>query len=191
MSEESSWTTDIDLILENIRTNSITLSKEHKNNYFYTKHVLQYFKLPIIIISAFNSAFSVALQPYTEQQNISIINCGLALLCSIVGSIEIYLGLSKRVEDEFLISKEYYLLSINVYKILNLEHANRPSDSRIVLESFWNEYSKLIDKSHLIDKKVMDSLQPLPPGIPGYLSAKQSPHSSDNKQPFSLNDIIV
>jgi hypothetical protein len=190
MSEESSWTNDIDIILENIRTNSITLSKEHKTKYFYTKNILQYFKLPIIIISAFNSAFSVALQPYTAQQNISIINCGLALLCSIVGSIEIYLGLSKRVEDEFLISKEYYLLSINVYKILSLEHGNRPTDSRIVLESFWNEYSKLIEKSHLIDKKVLDSLQPLPTGISGYLSVKQSP-SSDNQRDFTLNDTMV
>lgn len=190
MSEESSWTNDIDVILENIRTNSIILSKEHKTKYFYTKHILQYFKLPIIIISAFNSAFSVALQPYTEQQNISIINCGLALMCSIIGSIEIYLGLSKRVEDEFLISKEYYLLSINVYKILSLEHGNRPSDSRIILESFWNEYSKLIDKSHLIDKKVMDSLQPLPHGISGYTSSKQSPRA-DKQRSLSFNDIIV
>lgn len=190
MSEESSWTTDIDNILENIRTNSITLSKEHKSKYFSIKHVLQYFKLPIIIISAFNSAFSVALQPYTEQQNISIINCGLALLCSIIGSVEIYLGLSKRVEDEFLISKEYYLLSINVYKVLSLEHANRSSDSRIVLEEFWNEYSRLIDKSHLIDKRVLDSLQPFPPGIAGGLSVKQSPRA-DGQREFSLNDIIV
>jgi hypothetical protein len=190
MSEESSWTNDIDIILENIRTNSITLSKEHKTKYFYTKHILQYFKLPIIIISAFNSAFSVGLQPYTAQQNISIINCGLALICSIVGSIEIYLGLSKQVEDEYLISKEYYLLSINVYKILSLEHGNRPTDSRIVLESFWNEYSKLIDKSLLIDKKILDSLQPIPTGIAGYTSVKQSP-SSDNQREFSLNDIMV
>jgi hypothetical protein len=188
MSEESSWTNDIDVILENIRTNSITLSKEHKSKYFYTKHVLQYFKLPIIIISAFNSAFSVALQPYTAQQNISIINCGLALLCSIIGSVEIYLGLSKTVEDEFLISKEYYLLSINVYKVLSLEHGNRPSDSRIVLEGFWNEYSRLIDKSHLIDKRVLDSLQPIPSALNTLIN--QSPTAS-TKRLLSFSDIIV
>lgn len=185
MSEESSWTSDIDNILENIRTNCITLSKEHKNKYFYTKHILQYFKLPIIVISAFNSAFSVALQPYTQQQNISIINCGLALLCSIIGSIEIYMGLGKRVEDELLTSKEYYLLSINVYKILNLDHSNRPTDSRIVLEQFWNEYTKLTDKSHLIDKKVLDSLQPLPIGMPS-LSMKNSPTNRNRSQSFNI-----
>lgn len=163
MSELSStsWTTDIDSILEKIRQNCVAMSKAHKNKYFYLKHVLQYFKLPIIIVSAFNSAFSVCLQPYTEQQNISIINCSLALLCSIIGSIEIYLGLSKGVEDEILISKEYYLLSINIYKILSLEVSNRPSDSRIILESFWNEYSALVDKSRLLNIKITDVLQPL------------------------------
>lgn len=184
MSEESSWTNDIDEILENIRTNSIILSKEHKNKYFKLKYILQFFKLPIIVISAFNSAFSVALQPYTEQQNISVINCGLALLCSIIGSIELYMGLSKRLEDELLVSKEYYLLSINVYKILNLEHGNRPSDSRIVLEQFWNDYSKLMEKSHLIDKKVIDNLQPLT-GIK--LTIQDSP---TNKSTKYFSDVV-
>jgi len=168
---QSSWSSDIDTILDHIRTNAIEMSKEHKRKYFYLKYILQYFKLPIIIISAFNSAFCVALQPYTQQQNISVINCALALMCSIIGSIEIYLGVSKRVEDEVLISKEYYLLSINIYKILSLDHSNRPNDSRIVLEGFWNDYSKLIEKSHLLQCKLADSLQPidytkLPPPSP-------------------------
>lgn len=176
----TSWTNDIDTILENIRTNSITMSNEHKINYFRLKHILQYFKLPIIIISAFNSAFSVALQPYTVQQNISIINCALALLCSILGSIEIYLGLSKRVEDELLISKEYYLLSINVFKVLSLEVANRPSDSKIILEGFWNEYSSLIDKSHLIHKKITDGLQPLPASLMKIVPSPKRKNTTDN-----------
>lgn len=182
MSETSSWTNDIDSLLENIRKNCVEMSLQHKSKYFYLKHVLQYFKLPIIIVSAFNSAFSVCLQPYTEQQNISIINCSLALLCSIIGSIEIYLGLSKGVEDEILISKEYYLLSINIYKILSLEVSNRPSDSRIVLESYWNEYSALIDKSRLLNVKLKDSLQP-------GMNFPESPKSKkSNPPPF---DFIV
>jgi len=184
---QSSWSGDIDTILDHIRTNSIAMSKEHKRKYFYLKHILQYFKLPIIIISAFNSAFSVALQPYTEQQNISVINCALALMCSIIGSIEIYLGVSKHVEDELLISKEYYLLSINIYKILSLEHSNRPHDSRIVLESFWNDYSKLIDKSHLLQCKIVDSLQPIDQAkIP-----PPSPRKTSQETFFISSDLIV
>lgn len=184
MSEESSWTNDIDNILEKIRCNCITMSKEHKNKYFYLKHILQYFKLPIIIVSAFNSAFSVCLQPYTEQQNISIINCSLALLCSIIGSIEIYLGLSKGVEDEILISKEYYLLSINIYKILSLDISNRPSDSRLILEGFWNDYSSLIDKSRLLHIKCDDNLQPLPTYL--VRTNSQSPKNSN----FGFDTIV-
>ena len=194
MSEISttSWTSDIDGILEKIRLNCVAMSKEHKTKYFYLKHVLQYFKLPIIIVSAFNSAFSVCLQPYTEQQNISVINCALALLCSIIGSIEIYLGLSKGVEDEILISKEYYLLSINIYKILSLEVNNRPSDSRIILEGFWNDYSALIDKSRLLNVRLTDSLQPLPT----YLVRTNSQSPKTNRGDIGLtidipNDLIV
>jgi hypothetical protein len=187
MSEMSttSWTSDIDAILEKIRLNCVEMSKQHKSKYFYLKHVLQYFKLPIIIVSAFNSAFSVCLQPYTEQQNISIINCSLALLCSIIGSIEIYLGLSKGVEDEILISKEYYLLSINIYKVLSLEVNNRPSDSRIILEGFWNDYSALIDKSRLLNIKVSDSLQPLPTYL--VRSNSQSPRKQSGDIGFHID----
>lgn len=192
MSEISttSWTSDIDGILERIRLNCVAMSNEHKTKYFYLKHILQYFKLPIIIISAFNSAFSVCLQPYTVQSNISIINCALALIVSIVGSIEIYLGLSKGVEDEILISKEYYLLSINIYKILNLEIANRPSDSRIILEQFWNDYSALIDKSRLLNRNIVDSLQPLHKTIKREIS--QSPKKNSDVGFFELpSDLIV
>jgi hypothetical protein len=189
MSDDSStsWTSDIDAILEHIRTNCVAMAKEHKRKYFYLKHILQYFKLPIIIISAFNSAFCVSLQPYTQQQNISVINCALALMCSIIGSVEIYLGVSKRVEDEVLISKEYYLLSINIYKVLSLDACNRPHDSRIVLESFWNEYSKLVDKSHLLQCKMPDSLQPIDQK---YLPAP-SPSHKNSSGFFISPDIIV
>ena len=185
MSEESSWTADIDSILESIRVNCIYMSKEHKNKYFYLKHVLQYFKLPIIIVSAFNSAFSVCLQPYTEQQNISIINCSLALLCSIIGSVEIYLGLSKGVEDEILISKEYYLLSINIYKILSLDVSNRPSDSRIILEQFWNDYSALIDKSRLLHANCDDKLQPI-----AQMERKNSMSPKKSDVGFSFDNVL-
>lgn len=183
----STWTNDIDSILEHIRTNCITMSKEHTRKYFNLKHLLQYFKLPIIIISALNSAFCVMLNEYTAQQNVSVINCGLALMCSIIGSMEIYLGISKRVEDEVIVSKEYYLLSINIYKILSLEHANRPSDSRLVLEAFWNEYSKLIEKSHLMNSKMVDSLQP----IDQKLLPPSPQHKSSQDGFFISPDLIV
>ena len=38
-------------VLEQIRINSVLLSKEHKKRYFYLTEILRYFRLPVIILS--------------------------------------------------------------------------------------------------------------------------------------------
>lgn len=157
-SSTSSWTDDIDSLLEDIRHNSVVLSKAYKDRYFQLGYILQFYKLPIIIISTFNASLSVGLQPYCEQQTISVITCLLALICSVVGSIELYLGIQKGMEDSLAVSKDYYHLAVSVYKVLTLAHDNRPADSRIVLEDFWNTYTKLAETAHLIDNRIIDRL---------------------------------
>lgn len=157
-STASSWTDDIDQLLENIRHNSVVLSNEYKRQYFSLKSSLQYYKLPVIVISTFNASLSVGLQPYCEQQTISVITCLLALICSVIGSVELYMEIAKRMSDSLSLSKDYYHLSVGIYKVLVLSHDNRPSDSRIVLEEFWNTYCKLAEHGHLIDNSIRDKL---------------------------------
>ena len=106
------WTQDMEIVLENIRVNSVLLSKEHKKRYFELKQTLQYFRLPVIIISGINSIVSIGFQPYLAQSVISMITCLLALICSIIGSIELYLAIQKSMEIELVVSKDYYLLLI-------------------------------------------------------------------------------
>lgn len=161
VSTASSWTEDIDQLLENIRHNSVVLSQEYKRQYFALKSALQYFKLPVIVISTFNASLSVGLQPYCEQGTISVITCLLALVCSVIGSVELYMEIAKRMSDSLALSKDYYHLSVSIYKVLQLAHDNRPSDSRIVLEDFWNTYCKLAEQGHLIDQRISDKLTEL------------------------------
>ena len=96
----SDWTQDIEIVLEQIRINSVLLSKEHKKRYFYLLQTLKYFRLPVILLSGVNSIISVGLQPYVNQGAISMMTCLLALLCSIVGSVELYLTIQKSMENE-------------------------------------------------------------------------------------------
>jgi hypothetical protein len=159
------WTQDIESVLENIRINSVLLSKEHKKRYFVLKQTLQYFRLPVIIISGINSVISVGFQPYLAQTSISMITCLLALICSIIGSIELYLAIQKSMEIELVVSKDYYLLSIDIYKTLSLNPNHRPIPAKEYLEKKYNEFVKLMEKSNLITKKLEDKLAPLPPMI--------------------------
>jgi hypothetical protein len=159
------WTTDIEFVLENIRVNCVVLSKEHKRQYFIFKDILQYFRLPLIIISGINSIISVGLQPYVTQSIISMITCLLALICSIIGSIELYLAIQKSMENELTAQRDYYLMSVDIYKTLSLSREHRPVPAKDYLEKQYNSYCKLIENSNTVMKRLDDRLAPLPNSI--------------------------
>lgn len=159
------WTTDIEFVLENIRVNCVVLSKEHKRQYFIFKDILQYFRLPLIIISGINSIVSVGLQPYVTQRIISMVTCLLALICSIIGSIELYLAIQKSMENEMNSQRDYYLMSVDIYKTLSLSREHRPIPAKDYLEKQYNSYCKLIENSNTVMKRIDDRLAPLPNSI--------------------------
>jgi hypothetical protein len=167
----SDWTKDIEKVLEQIRINCVILSKQHKERYFNLKDTLQYFRLPVIILSGINSIVSVGFQPYLDQGAISMMTCLLALVCSIIGSIELYLSIQKSMENELLASKDYYILSIDIYKTLILSEEHRPIPAKEYLEKKYGEYVKLFENSNLLTKKMIDELNPLPELTTLYSSA--------------------
>ena len=159
---ENDWTKDVEVVLENIRINSVILAKEHKNKYFSLKENLKYYRLPVIVLSGINSIVSVGLQPYMSQSGISMFTCLLALTCSVIGSIELYLGLQKQMENELVSHRDYYLLSVDIYKTLALNRKHRPLPAKDFLEKCYNMYCKLIENSNALTKKLDDTLCPLP-----------------------------
>jgi hypothetical protein len=156
------WTDDIQQILEAIRINSVILSKEHKRRYFVLKQSLLYFRLPVIILSGLNSIISVGFQAYMKQQDISLITCLLALICSIIGSIELYLGINRNMELDLTTSRDYYLLSIDIFKCLNLDKPHRPTPAKEYLEKQYEQYRKLKENSNMLDKRLEDRLAVIP-----------------------------
>jgi len=158
---ENDWSADIECVLENIRHNSVILSQEHKKRYFELKEWLKYYKIPVIIISGCNSICSVGLQPYLQQGIISMITCLLALVCSIIGSIELYLAIQKGMEDELISQRDYYLLSVDIFKTLSLIKEHRPIPAKEYLDKCYNIYCKLTESSNALAKKLVDKLCPV------------------------------
>lgn len=175
----SDWTQDIENVLESIRVNAVLLSKEHKRRYFALTENLKYYKIPVIIISSITSISSVGLQPYVAQGTISVITCLLALLCSIIGSIELYLTIQKSMENELLSSKDYYILSIDIFKTLSLSKEHRPIPAKEYLDKKYNEYVKLFESSNLLLKKLHDKLNPLPNDMPSTPSIRNNDNSEE------------
>jgi hypothetical protein len=178
------WSTDIENILENIRVNSVILSKAHKGRYFDLKENLKYYRLPVIVLSGINSIISVGLQPYLLQGTISMTTCILALVCSIIGSFELYLEIQRGMESELISQRDYYLLSVDIFKTLSLNKEHRPIPAKDYLEKCYNIYCRLIESSNALAKKVEDKLCPLPVGLPS------SPSSPKLDVEIEITDVM-
>ena len=152
---------DIEGILDRIRRNSIQLNYAHKQKYEKLKNKLVYFRLPTICLSAINSVFSVGLNSYMPQQQVSVINCLISLICGIIVSVELYLQIEKAMSVEYDVSKSYYLLSIEIQRFLLTNRDNRTIDCQPFLDKSYNQYTKLFENSRLLKKSIHDTLTDL------------------------------
>jgi hypothetical protein len=158
----NNWTTDQETILSAIQKNSFDISIAKRTRFKSLKSILHFFKIPIIVLSGLNSVFSVGLNPYIEQKTISILTCSLSLFVSIIGSVELYLSINSQMNDELELSKQFYLLSIDIYKELHLQKENRSIDGKTFLLDKFSIYQKLIEQSGMLSKSINDCLRPLP-----------------------------
>lgn len=187
---DSSWNTDCEDILECIRINSHNLSDYHKGRYYYYKGMLKYFKIPIIILSSITSVISVGLSSYVKQNTVSMTTCLLSLFSAIIGSIELYLGIQKTMEKELESSKQFKILSYDIYKTLNLQREHRFVNGKTYLDDKYNEYIKILEQSSLTKQKIKDALAPIPKEFKikrGMSFNSLSPKGSENSSENELN----
>ena len=154
------WSPGIEYILEEIRLNSIAISEHHKEKYYYSKGYLKYFRIPTIIFSALNSVFSVGLQPYCPQPIISLICCIISLVCGVISSVELFLSIQSTMENELIASKDFYLLSVDIFKILSLEPGTRMINGKVYLDETYQTYCKLIENSNIVSAEMKNMIEP-------------------------------
>ena len=182
----------VDSVLEKIRCNCILLSNAHKERYNELNSMLKYYKIPLIVISGISSLMSVS-QEFVSQQIITICNGLFGLSCSIIVSIELYLGISSQLALSASLTKEFYTLAINIYKSLELSIHNNSENSLTYLELVYGEYSSLCANSYIVKKNIVDNMIPLPDNIPirkHSLIFNHSPISSLNQSQKNNNMVV-
>jgi len=113
--DEHNCSEDIERRLEAIQDNSAQQSLISKQEYLELIYLQRFFKIPVIVLSGINSVFAVGLNAYASQDAVSIINCILAFICATIGSIELYLNISKKIEISLSSFQSFYLLSIKIF----------------------------------------------------------------------------
>lgn len=178
------WNVKIELVLDSIRINSLYLSTKHKARYFSLSNSIKYYRLPIIILSGINSIVSVGLQQYVTQSTLSLTTSLISLLCSVIGSIELYLKKNARMEADLISYTQFYLLSIEIYKTLNLNKENRPIPAKEYLQKIFSEYTKLIESSNPLETEITDKLLPIE--LNGFITLDTTRHITHSAEEDNL-----
>ncbi len=178
--KDNDWSYTIELVLNAIRKNCITLEQIHRDMYFKQKLYLRYFRVPVIIISGCNSIIAVSLQRWIQQDIISLVNCLLALLCGLIGSVEMYLQIQKAMEIHLITEKNLYILSCDICKTLLLDRELRPLPADQYLHETYNNYIKFFESSVLLNKKISDNLLPIDLSIINQTDTKVEDKIFDN-----------
>ena len=148
------WTDTIINLLQRIKYNSMLLHHKHRHRYMKYRTISKYFDLPIIVMSVFSSSFPSLNVISPDYQN--IITTAISMAITILSSTKLYLNLSNNINSEIDLSKAYYILSINIFKMIML----RPNDQNpnTFLDASFAEYSKLIETSSLLYKNIKKDL---------------------------------
>lgn len=149
------WNSETKNILEKIRLNSIKLSNKHRATALSYQHISKYFDIPIIILSTISS--SLGSNKFVPDDNKDSINLFISMFVTIATSVKLYLNITSNLNQEISLSREYYVLSIDIYKNLNLPLDIRP-DPIQYLNECYSQYVKLIEQSTLNNKIKKDEL---------------------------------
>lgn len=177
------WTENIINILERIRFNSTQLNKKHSEQYKAFNNLTRYFDLPIIFCSVFSASFQSlgAINPTFGTMLTTVIS----MFITILSSTKLYLNLSSNINNEIDLSKSYYILSINIFKMLSLKPVDQ--NPRLFLDECFSEYTKLIEQSSILIKDIKKDLM--------ILSDFNSKHGSFSDSSIdsneSINNIII
>jgi hypothetical protein len=147
------WSDKIDAMLLILRENCNYMSKYHNYKYQLYKERLKWFRIPIIVMSAINAFTAVGLQAYMAQKNISTINSILSLLCGILTSVELFLNIQKKMENDLTSHKDYYVLGMDIFKMVSLDLPKRNVNGREFLDEKLSAYKKLVQSSNIIDSE--------------------------------------
>lgn len=155
----SNWSNDIERQLQNIESNCSKNADISKKDYLLLTDQIKYFRIPVIFLSSINAIASVSLNSYMNQNAVSIITCLVSFSVSLISSVELYLGLQKKIETALSSYRDYYLLSVKINNCLRLERDHRNEhDARNFLTECLTEYEQLFSKSNITPDNFDDQL---------------------------------
>ena len=178
----------VDTLLDKIRLNCIYLTNKHINNFLYYKGANLWFEIPTIILSVFAGSFAVGADPFAEQETISVINCSISMIITILTSIKIFMKINENQQQEQELAVQLKTLALDIFKILSLPEKDRGIDGLGYLNKTYSKYITLVENSAILNPmNKNDKLLVISPRL--LISGNSSINSSDfNNSPIIHTD---
>ena len=168
------FTKDIEDILEKIRLNCGILHEYNRKRFIEYNQQIKYYRIPVLILSSTASVWSVSGTTFLQQSQVSLINMMMGLCAGLITSIELFVKLDEKMKNAEDLSHKYYTLSIDIFKTLLLDDANRTPEGKEYLNEVFSEYLKLNENGFLLDKRIKDQLLVLPEKLKLFLPSPMS-----------------
>ena len=139
------WTDDQEDVLKNISHNAGCMSEHHKTKYNELVRSLSFFKIPVIVLSSLGGIFSAGLSNYTNQETVSTITCLISFIVSTISSVELFLSIQRRSDQELISYKQFYALSVKINTTLLLDKKRRQTEGDTFLTQVLGEYNSLFE----------------------------------------------
>ena len=168
----------VDNLLDKIRLNSVYLTNKHINNHLYYKYSEKWFEIPTIILSVFAGSFSVGADSFAQQETISVINCSISMVITILTSIKIFMKIQENQQAEQELAIQFKILALDIFKILSLPQTDRGIDGLVYLNKVYEKYITLVGNSAILNPmNKHDKLLVIDPKL--LISGGSSIHSND------------
>ena len=147
-------------VLDMIRLNCINCSNYHNKNYRWFKATFNYYRVPVVIISACNAFVVSATKAYLSQTTIDTISTVMSLVVGIVTGLELFFNLQVNTEAERVSHKKYYMLAVEIIHTLYLYKNNPAVDLFSYANQKIQDYLRINASSSVITEDIDDLMTP-------------------------------
>jgi hypothetical protein len=137
--------------LDKIRLICVYLTNKHINNHLYYRHSKKWFEIPTIILSVFAGSFSVGADSFAQQETVSLINCSISMVITILTSIKIFMKIQENQQAEQELAIQFKILALDIFKILSLPQTDRGIDGLVYLNKVYEKYITLVGNSAILN----------------------------------------
>ena len=146
------WGQHIDSLLDKIRLNCVQLTNRHIKSHLYYKGASAYFEVPTIILSVFAGSFSVGSDPFLHQELISVVNCVISMIITILTSVKLYMKITENSSQEQELAISFKSLALDIFKTLSLPEEKRGTDGMVYLNKVYGKYINLVENSAILNQ---------------------------------------